>query len=59
MGTSVLVEYAIFVLWSLICYSIGHTIGRDKRSEEEKENDSDEWLWLVPKFGLCSRNIIF
>ncbi len=39
MGTSTLVDMAIFVLWSLICFTVGRIFGRADQFEEEKENE--------------------
>ena len=42
MGTSALINIAVFVLWSIICFTIGRIFGRyEKCYKEEEENESD------------------
>lgn len=39
MTTDPLLDIAIFVLWSIICFTIGRMFGRADQLEEEKENE--------------------
>lgn len=38
MGTGILIDIAIFILWSIICFTIGRAYGRSEQWEDEDED---------------------